>query len=58
MLPGLTLVLLIAWFLGFTMLGFGPLNHLLLVMALVVIGYRLMKNGRKQPSKARSRYTS
>jgi hypothetical protein len=46
MLWTLVLVLLILWILGFTMSIAGGLVHLLLVVALVVVAFRLLSGRR------------
>jgi hypothetical protein len=44
MLRTILIVLLVLWLLGFILRAFGGLIHLLLIVALVIVIYRLLTN--------------
>jgi hypothetical protein len=44
MLRTILIVLLVLWLLGFLLRAFGGLIHLLLIVALVIVIYRLLTN--------------
>lgn len=46
MLWGIVAVLLALWFLGFLLRAFGGLIHILLIVALVIVIYRLLTGRR------------